>query len=218
MKYENAKDMLPPELLLQVQKYAAGKLLYIPQKEEPKAWGSVSGSRQKLLKRNQRIFNEYVGGKGIGELAEQYFLSMDSIKKIVYGKKREWLPFQPTIDSAIQYNEMGLDEEWIRAYYAMKFGEQAYPEEWICDGLVKIPLRLIETSGDRMDAVCAESNEPLLLLFVNGKFVFQGNSDFLKQLKVQRVNSYPAFIFVTNKEEYAFYVNRYGKHFHQAKL
>jgi hypothetical protein len=30
MKYENANDILPEELLKEIQKYAGGKLLYIP--------------------------------------------------------------------------------------------------------------------------------------------------------------------------------------------
>lgn len=29
MKYENANDILPEELIKEIQKYAAGKLLYI---------------------------------------------------------------------------------------------------------------------------------------------------------------------------------------------
>lgn len=37
MKYENAGEVLPEELLKEIQKYAAGKLLYIPKGEEKKA-------------------------------------------------------------------------------------------------------------------------------------------------------------------------------------
>ena len=40
MKYENAKDLLPPELLTQVQKYVSGKLMYVPIAEEAKGWGA----------------------------------------------------------------------------------------------------------------------------------------------------------------------------------
>ncbi|GAB6930533.1 hypothetical protein JCM10914A_45160 [Paenibacillus sp. JCM 10914] len=36
MKYENASDVIPEGLLKEVQKYAAGKLLYIPSGEEKK--------------------------------------------------------------------------------------------------------------------------------------------------------------------------------------
>ena len=46
MKYENAKDILPEKLLAEVQKYAGGKLLYIPVENESKSWGEVSGYRQ----------------------------------------------------------------------------------------------------------------------------------------------------------------------------
>ncbi len=193
-------------------------MLYIPKKEEPKAWGSISGSRQKLLKRNQRIYNEYMNGKGIGELAKEYFLSTDSIKKIVYGKNRQLIPFFSTIDNAIQYNEAGLAEEWIRTYYIKKFGENTYPEEWSCDGLVKIPLRLVHSSSEIGTDEILENREPLILWYRNGKFIFQGKSVILEQLRSQRINSYPAFIFVTDKGEYASYVNNYGKQFHQAKL
>ncbi len=221
MKYENAKDVLPPELIAQIQKYAAGKLLYIPRKEEPKAWGSLSGSRQKLLKRNQRIYNEYRSGKGVGELAEEYFLSVDSIKKIIYGKKGEWIPFEPTLECARLYNEAGLAEEWLRTYYVKKFGENTYPEQWILDGMVKIPLRLVgaasglEEDGDNEGA---ELNMPLIFLYRDGEFVFQGSRSLLKQLKAKRINSVPAFIFVVNKGEYASYMVKYGRQFHQAKM
>lgn len=34
MKYENGKDVFPERLLKQIQKYAAGKLVYIPSPEK----------------------------------------------------------------------------------------------------------------------------------------------------------------------------------------
>lgn len=55
MKYENAKEILPAQLLAEVQKYVGGKLLYIPVENESKSWGEASGYRQKLLKRNYMI-------------------------------------------------------------------------------------------------------------------------------------------------------------------
>ena len=49
MKYENAKDILPATLLSQVQKYAEGKVIYIPKSKKSKGWGEASGCRQKLM-------------------------------------------------------------------------------------------------------------------------------------------------------------------------
>ena len=39
MKYENANDILPKDLLEQVQKIAGGRLLYIPIAGDKKLWG-----------------------------------------------------------------------------------------------------------------------------------------------------------------------------------
>ena len=212
MKYENANNILPPDLVNQIQKYAAGKLLYIPQKEEPMAWGSLSGARQKLLKRNQRIYNEYKRGKGVGELSEEYFLSVDSIRKIVYGANKNRISFLPTLQNAIQYNQAGLAEEWLRTYYVKTYGEKSYPEEWICDGLINIPLRLID---DLDNASLQQSdNIPLMIRFQNGRFCCQGTREYLNCLKEQHITAYPAFVFVTDKQEYDFYESNYGRYFY----
>ena len=55
MKYENGKDIFPERLLKQIQKYAAGKLVYIPSMDQKKDWGEMTGYRKYLLKRNHDI-------------------------------------------------------------------------------------------------------------------------------------------------------------------
>ncbi len=88
MKYQKANAVLPEHLLLQIQEYVQGKYLYIPALEEShKAWGEDSGARESLYKRNEEIYNKYKQGLNIDELAEIYYLSVHSIKKIIYGKK-----------------------------------------------------------------------------------------------------------------------------------
>ena len=215
MKYENANNVLPPELIREIQKYATGKLIYIPQKEEPQAWGSLSGSRQKLRKRNQRIYDEYKSGKGVGELSEEYFLSVDSIRKIVYGANENRISFLPTLENAIAYNEAGLAEEWLRTYYIKTYGENSYPEDWICDGLIHIPLRLIADT-DNIDSPQLEV--PLIIRFQKGRFYYQGTVEYLTALKEQHITAYPAYVFVTDKSEYDLYEANYGKHFHRIQF
>ena len=84
MKYVNAKEILPSEVLLQVQKYAAGKLLYIPINGNRVAWGALTGSRLELHNRNNNICNEYRAGANVDELADKYCLTAESIRKIIY--------------------------------------------------------------------------------------------------------------------------------------
>lgn len=87
MKYENAKDVLPEEIFEEVQKYAAGKLLYFPVIGERSPWGAKSGNRFKNEKRNQEIRRLYGDGYSLDQLAERYFLTPESIKNIIYTRK-----------------------------------------------------------------------------------------------------------------------------------
>ncbi|WP_432409694.1 hypothetical protein [Wukongibacter sp. M2B1] len=50
-------------------------------------WGEKSGAREELVKRNNKIRREFKEGKTIEELADQFYLSINSIKKIVYSKR-----------------------------------------------------------------------------------------------------------------------------------
>ena len=45
MKYINAAEILPEELLKEIQTYIDGGVLYIPNTSVKKGWGSASGSR-----------------------------------------------------------------------------------------------------------------------------------------------------------------------------
>lgn len=84
MKYRNASDILPDELLKEVQKYASGETLYIPSSIERKKWGHGSGARVFYKQRNEEIRSKYFHKTSIDELAEEYCLSTETIRKIVY--------------------------------------------------------------------------------------------------------------------------------------
>jgi len=85
LKYVNAKDVLPPDVLSEVQKYACGALIYIP-KTDKIGWGQLSGARAEVIIRNKNIMTEYQSGTSIYELMNKYCLSEASIRKIVYNK------------------------------------------------------------------------------------------------------------------------------------
>ena len=216
MKYENAKEILPKALLMEVQKYAGGKLLYIPVENESKSWGETSGYRQKLLKRNVLIANRYKAGATLSELAEEYFLSLDSIKKIVYGKKEKELLFEPTIKSAVQYANAGLLEEWLTLYYGVFCGNREIAfDDVVCCGVQKIPLRLIEEIS-RCSIIVeykkAFVEQPLILIFQNGKFHVDCQFELYSDLKQQKTNAYPAILMV-QREEYRQFERQFGRYF-----
>ena len=87
MRYRNGKDVLPPELLSEIQKYLCGEMLYVPKKEETKAaWGQLSGAKEQVHVRNRRIAAKYRSGTSITELIYEFCLSEASIRKIIYSK------------------------------------------------------------------------------------------------------------------------------------
>ncbi|BBH23284.1 hypothetical protein Back11_46290 [Paenibacillus baekrokdamisoli] len=87
MKYVNADIILPEKLLKEVQKYINGVMIYVPKpKGIRKGWGVNSGSRKYMNQRNHNIRQKFSEGTTIDQLSQQFFLSCDSVKKIVYTK------------------------------------------------------------------------------------------------------------------------------------
>ncbi|MBR6776480.1 MAG: hypothetical protein IKM27_01900 [Clostridia bacterium] len=89
MKYVNASEILPKDLLNRIKCYAAGRLLYIPTDSEKKAWGENTGARAGYSARNNAIKAGFSKGAAVETLADEYFLTPETIKKIVYAKEKK---------------------------------------------------------------------------------------------------------------------------------
>lgn len=84
MKYKNAQEILPDKLLRELQQYVSGETIYVPNAQTKKQWGETSGARSYYKQRNAQIREKLHDGRKIEELADEYNLSADSIRKIVY--------------------------------------------------------------------------------------------------------------------------------------
>jgi hypothetical protein len=85
--YVNAGVILPDNLVVEIQKYIQGGYLYIPsQMKLRKKWGENSGNRDYIRCRNEDICNKYKSGYKIKDLAVDFFLSTESIKKLYIQK------------------------------------------------------------------------------------------------------------------------------------
>ncbi|MFE6799245.1 CD3324 family protein [Paenibacillus chitinolyticus] len=69
MKYISASEILPEDLIHQIQKYIQGKTLYIPApKGYRKKWGKDSRQREFLQKRNAEIRQLFQQGENLDRL------------------------------------------------------------------------------------------------------------------------------------------------------
>ncbi|MCY6959523.1 CD3324 family protein [Clostridium brassicae] len=88
MKYENAQNVLPEYIVQLIQEYIEGGYLYIPIKcENKKVWGENTSTKDILKRRNREIFNKYNKGISIKKLAQKYYLTEHSIRRIVKQQK-----------------------------------------------------------------------------------------------------------------------------------
>jgi len=90
MRYMNARDVLPKDVLALVEQYVDGAYIYIPRKEENrKSWGDNTRSKSETMERNAKIYAQYKSGLRVDELAGQFFLSDKSIQRIITQSKKQ---------------------------------------------------------------------------------------------------------------------------------
>jgi Mor family transcriptional regulator len=87
MKSVKAQTVFPSSLLAEIQKYVQGEMIYIPKLgANHDSWGANTDSKSIVSLRNKDILKAFKAGTSIPELSALYFLSEETIKKIVYRK------------------------------------------------------------------------------------------------------------------------------------
>ena len=84
MSYIKAEEILPEELIRQIQEYVDGMYVYIPRKPGTRhAWGQGTDYKAELKLRNDRIRSDYAAGTSVAALSRRYHLSEKSIRRIL---------------------------------------------------------------------------------------------------------------------------------------
>ena len=84
VSYIKAEEILPEDLIRQIQKYADGVYIYIPRKPGTRhAWGQETDYKAELKLRNDRIRSDYAAGESVALLSRRYHLSEKSIRRIL---------------------------------------------------------------------------------------------------------------------------------------
>ena len=84
MSYIKAEEILPEELIRQIQEYIDGAYIYIPRKPGTRhAWGQETDYKAELKARNDRIRNDFAAGISVAALSRKFNLSEKSIRRIL---------------------------------------------------------------------------------------------------------------------------------------
>lgn len=239
MKYVNGKDIFPERLLRQIQKYAAGKLVYIPSMEKKKDWGEETGYRKYLLQRNYEIRRKFRNGVTIQQLADEYCLSYETIRKIVYSKKEVFvMEYKNTTSSAIGYARNGKLEEWIHTYllsdgHNKEFSDGLKLLDRYFLGPIKMPLSLFkrccgpeetmqwvvskesfEQKVKKLEQVLIEEKDmpPLIVHYVNHDFELNDGNHRWEAYSRLGIEEYYVIVWITEKEEYADFMQKYSQY------
>ena len=89
MGYKKDEEILTAELIEILQEYVDGDIIYIPKKKTRAGWGTISGTKRKITHRNRQIYEDYLSGMKVKELASKYYLTEKSIQRIIRETKRE---------------------------------------------------------------------------------------------------------------------------------
>lgn len=102
MRYKNANNILPPELIEAIQQYIQGEYIYIPIKDKtPKTAPTVY--KVELQKRDEHIYTKSLEGVSNKALSAMYNLSEPSIRRIIIKQKRRYKDMENRIKAALSH-------------------------------------------------------------------------------------------------------------------
>lgn len=114
MKYKNANDVLPTELVKELQKYIQGEFLYIPIKEKKKH-RAVTEYKIELEKRNNRLYKMHLEGVKNEQLAKNFSLSQSSVRRVIVEQRRRFEFMHEKITTLLHC--WGLQSQSVKQIY-----------------------------------------------------------------------------------------------------
>ena len=114
MKYKNANDVLPTELVKELQKYIQGEFLYIPIKEKKKH-RAVTEYKIELEKRNNRLYKMHLEGVKNEQLAKNFSLSQSSVRRVIVEQRRRFESMREKITTLLHC--WGLQSQSVKQIY-----------------------------------------------------------------------------------------------------
>jgi len=114
MKYKNANDVLPEELLALIQEYIQGEYIYVPVKDKHVA-EIPTEYKMELGMRDAHIYTKHLEGIGNKRLAQIYNLSESSIRRIILKKHKGYVQMKDNLTQIL--NHWDLQSSDVKQIY-----------------------------------------------------------------------------------------------------
>ncbi len=162
MKYKNANDVLPKEVLVLVQEYIQGEYIYVPVKDKHIA-ESPTDYKTELEKRDAHIYTKYLEGMNHKQLSQIYNLSESSIRRIIVKQRKGNIPMKDKIAQIIR--NWGLENKDIKQIHntAWQVGDDYVLKVYQSFSMLERNLKILQLL-DNMDipvgkAIATADNE-----------------------------------------------------------
>ncbi len=182
MKYLNANEVLPKDLISLIQKYYQGGCLYIP-KENYRRAKRRTDYKIELEKRNKHIYLRHLEGKANEELGSIYHLAESSIRRILLKERAEHQKMEGIIKEILK--SWGIENGQLL---------QVYSSAWETDHSYIIKVYDNKEQLERnikTTTILLNHNIPvaeILPTLTGEKFVFYQNKYFLVSKKLRGSN------------------------------
>ena len=148
MKYKNANNILPEELIENIQQYVQGEYIYIPIKNRAEA-SQPTEYDVELQKRDEHIYTRRLEGISNKKLAEMYCLSESSIRRIIIKQRKRYDEMKNRIGSIMQNWNME-DCKAVQVYdTAWQIGDNYILKVYDDVNLIERNIKILSILGDR---------------------------------------------------------------------
>ena len=123
MKYKNAKNIFPDDILEALQKYVQGEYVYIPIKDKATNT-NITEYRMEVKKRDEHIYTKSLEGLSNRKLSQIYCLSESSIRRIIINQRKRYNRTKEMIENVLE--NWNAEETTIKQVYdsAWQVGEE----------------------------------------------------------------------------------------------
>ena len=143
MKYKNAYNVLPEELLALVQEYVQGEYIYVPVRDKH-IEESHTDYKVELEKRDTHIYTKYLEGMSNKRLSQMYNLSESSIRRIIVKQRKGYIPMKNKLTQIL--NHWDLSNSDVKQIYntAWQVGNDYVLKEYQNNNMLERNVKILQ--------------------------------------------------------------------------